>query len=165
MNTLIIKLGATGDVVRTTTLLNVLDGRVHWLTYDQNLVLLKDILQISQNVVPWGERQVLENRNYDLVINLEDGLEAAKLLKKIKYKELFGAYLNNSQKLTYTDNSKEWFDLSIISKYGKEKADELKYVNKKTYQELIFLGLGYTFSSQKYFLPEAHPAGLYHRLL
>ncbi len=32
MKILIIKLGALGDVVRTTVLLNELDGEIHWLT-------------------------------------------------------------------------------------------------------------------------------------
>jgi lipopolysaccharide heptosyltransferase II len=149
---LIIKLGATGDVVRTTTILNVLNGEIDWITDDNNLILLDSIKQIRK-YIPWSKADTLQNAHYDLVINLEDSLQTAKLLTEIKYKQLFGAYLNRSNKLTYTESSKEWFDIGISSNFGKKKADELKFKNRKTYQEMIFKGLGYTFNGEKYFLP------------
>ena len=153
MKILLIKLGATGDVVRTTTLLNIFEAELHWLTSDNNMILLNGIPRIEK-CIPWSKKNILVNIDYDLVINLEDSLEAAHLSNEIKYKELFGAYSNKSDKLTYTAGSKEWFDLSLISTFGKEKADELKLKNRKTYQEMIFKGLGYTFNGEKYFLPE-----------
>ena len=161
MKILIIKLGATGDVVRTTTLLNVLNGEIHWLTSDNTLILLDSIKQITK-CIPWSKADVLRNEDYDFVINLEDSLDIAQLLREIKYKELFGAYLNRSNKLTYTESSKEWFDIGISSNFGKKKADELKFKNRKTYQEMIFKGLGHTFNGEKYFLPtpkETHLIG------
>ena len=82
-------------------------------------------------------------------------MDVAKLLSEIKYAELFGAYLNSSGKLTYTDSAKEWFDISIISNFGIEKADKLKFENRKTYQEMIFGGLGYKFNGERYYLPKA----------
>ena len=95
-------------------------------------------------------------KKYDLVINLEDTLETSELLKKISFKELFGAYLSRLKQLVYTDNSREWFDLSLISRFGKQKADVLKFENRRTYQEIILNGLmSYQFSGEKYFLPEA----------
>ena len=104
MKILIIKLGATGDVVRTTTLLNVLNGEIHWLTADNNLILLNSIKQITK-CIPWSKADTLQNADYDLVINLEDSLQTADLLTEIKYKELFGACLNKSNKLTSTESS------------------------------------------------------------
>ena len=159
MKILIIKLGATGDVVRTTTLLNVLNGEIHWLTADDNLILLNTIKQITK-CIPWSKADVLRNEDYDFVINLEDYLHTARLLNEIKHKELFGAYLNRSNNLTYTESSKEWFDISIISNFGIKKADELKFNNRKTYQEMIFNGLGYTFRGEKYFLPKSPDSDL-----
>lgn len=152
MRTLIIKLGAAGDVVRTTTLLNILDGDIHWLTDDVNTILLHANPKI-QKCIPWSDAASLKNLEYDLLINLEDSLDAARLLNEIKYRDLYGAYIKKSGLLSYTENSKGWFDLSIISRFGKEKADQLKLRNRKTYQELVFSGLGYTFNGEKYFLP------------
>ena len=34
--------------------------------------------------------------------------------------------------------------LSLISVYGRKRADELKFLNRRTYQDLIFEGLGLT---------------------
>ena len=69
MRILIIRLGATGDVVRTTALLNVLKGEIQWLTYDHNIILLQDLSEISR-LIPWSKNEILNNAQYDLVINL-----------------------------------------------------------------------------------------------
>ena len=47
MRTLIAKLGATGDVVRTTPLLERLGGDVVWLTAEKNTVLLDKVSERS----------------------------------------------------------------------------------------------------------------------
>ena len=71
----------------------------------------------------------------------------------MKYKQLFGAYADATNALKYTDDSHAWFDLSLISSYGRKEADRLKLVNRQTYQDLIFAGLGFKFSGERYFLP------------
>jgi len=100
MKTLIIKLGAAGDVVRTTSLLRVLPGNVDWVTSDTNVALLDGVEELRA-CVPWSRVDGLEGRRYDLVINLEDSREAANLLNSIKFGDLFGAYLNGDGKLSY----------------------------------------------------------------
>ena len=160
MKILIIKNGASGDVVRTTTLLSVLEGEIDWITTDINSLLLAGSDRIS-NVIKSSEVNDYKFPNYDLVINLEDTKEDASLLKRIRYKELFGAYLDESDEMQYTDSSREWFDLSLISKYGLTRANELKYKNCSSYQELIFKGLGYEFKGEPYYLPESPETNLY----
>jgi heptosyltransferase-2 len=152
METLIVKLGATGDVVRTTPLLKRLGGRVTWLTAAKNKVLLEsrpgDLRCFS-----WEERSDALDRAYDLVINLEDTLEVAQFLKKLSFNQLFGAYAGPQETLLYTEDSRQWFDLSLISRFGREKADGLKFRNRSSYQDLIFKGLGLVFSGETYLLP------------
>jgi hypothetical protein len=159
MNSLIIKLGATGDVVRTTPLLRRLDGSVSWITAENNLALLQGI---DRNVrcVSWENRRRVADTIYDLVINLEDDRETSSFLDEVKFKQLFGAYLNSNGQPAYTADSRGWFDLSLISTYGREEADRLKLLNRRTYQELIFAGLGLGFSGERYYLPPARPTGL-----
>jgi heptosyltransferase-2 len=159
MNTLIIKLGATGDVVRTTPLLSRLNSEVTWLTAEKNLVLL-DGLQKDLRSLSWDARANLPDVEYDLVINLEDTLEAALYLKELKFKQHFGAYADSENNLRYTDDSRRWFDLSLISVYGREQADRLKLQNRYTYQELIFDGLGLRFAGEVYLLPDPVETGL-----
>lgn len=159
MKTLIIKIGATGDVVRTTPLLTRLPGEITWLTSAKNIALLEGLKANLRSFV-WEKREQALDSDYDLVINLEDTLDAAQFLKTLHYKEIFGAYLDSDKSLRYTENSRCWFDLSLISSYGRQQADRLKFLNRHTYQELIFKGLGFSFSGEKYLLPEPIEAGL-----
>ncbi|MGH7950543.1 MAG: glycosyltransferase family 9 protein [Limisphaerales bacterium] len=154
MNTLILKLGATGDVVRTTPLLLTrFRDDVSWITADKNLPLLKNLRQ-NLRCVSWENREIVCDKKYDLVINLEDTLDVAQFLKTIRFKNLFGAYANANDELLYTDDSRGWFDLSLISRFGRNNADKLKFQNRRTYQELIFHGLGFPFLDEPYFLPK-----------
>ena len=153
MNTLILKLGATGDVVRTTPLLKHLTGEVSWVTAAKNAPLLDGLAKTLRSVA-WEHRAQFCDREYDLVINLEDTLEVAQFLPQLKFKKLFGAYTDANGALVYTDDSRGWFDLSLISRFGKVAADRLKLENRRTYQDLIFAGLGYKFKGEPYLLPE-----------
>ena len=154
MNVLIIKLGATGDVVRTTPLLKRFEGQIVWLTANKNTALLE---KLTDNVscFSWEERHLAPDLRYDLIINLEDTLEVALFLKTLKANQLFGAYVNSQNELCYTDSSRSWFDLSLISTYGRDHADRLKLKNRFSYQQLIFEGLGFRFDGEPYLLPAA----------
>jgi heptosyltransferase II len=159
MKVLIIKLGATGDVVRTTPLLRRLDGEITWVTAAKNSVLIKD-LKDNVRCFSWEERERALDTRYDLCINLEDTLDVAQFLKTVRCGEIFGAYVNSDGPLKYTENSRRWFDLSLISAYGKQKADKLKFQNRQAYQELIFEGLGFRFGGEPYLLPGPIKTGL-----
>jgi hypothetical protein len=159
MNILIIKLGATGDVVRTTPLLRRLNGHITWLTAAKNTVLLEG-LTTNLRCFSWEQRDLVPDITYDLIINLEDSVEVGLYLKTLQRRQLFGAYADVGNKLCYTDDSRRWFDLSLISSYGREQADKLKFQNRHTYQELIFDGLGFRFNAEAYLLPEPAETGL-----
>ena len=159
MNTLIVKVGATGDVVRTTPLLSRLKGQVTWLTASKNTVLLEG-LNCDLRCFSWEEREWALDAHYDLCINLEDTLDVAQFLKTVRCGEIFGAYVDSDGSLRYTANSERWFDLSLISAYGKMRADKLKFQNRQTYQELVFEGLGFRFAGETYLLPEPIETGL-----
>lgn len=153
MNTLILKLGATGDVVRTTPLLKHLTGEISWVTAAKNVPLLVGLTP-ALRTASWEDRAQFRDRDYDLVINLEDTPDVAQFLTELKSKKLFGAYANGNGALAYTDDANGWFDLSLISRHGKAEADRLKLKNRRTYQDLIFSGLGLEFKGEKYLLPE-----------
>jgi ADP-heptose:LPS heptosyltransferase len=158
MNTIIIKLNATGDVVRTTTLLRRLTGHVTWVTASMNVELLS--LADSVRCLEWEDRERALDRPYDLAINLEDDQSTAAFCSRLNHARLFGAHLTPQGTLAYTDDSRLWFDLSLISVHGRAKADQLKLENRRTYQELIFEGLGYSFDRAEYVLPSPAPTGL-----
>ncbi|MEK6875334.1 MAG: glycosyltransferase family 9 protein [Nanoarchaeota archaeon] len=135
MKTLIIKLGALGDIVRTTVLLNNLDGEIYWLTkYNaKDLLTSKKITDIFfidnpdnsiKNMV-----EELKNIEFDLIISLDEEKEALNFLKNLKSNKIIGVYLKNNGDIDYTTESSYWFDMSLSSKLGKEKADDLKFEN------------------------------------
>jgi heptosyltransferase-2 len=159
MKVLIIKLNATGDVVRTTPLLRRFEAEVTWITAPENAVLLQN-LSPRLNCIIWSLRSRVLEHDYDLLINLEDDVAAAQLASSVRTARLFGAYLDSSRRVQYSTDSSEWFDMSLISRYGRAKADGLKLANRRTYQELIFKGLGLTFDGDPYVLPEGVGNGL-----
>ena len=159
MNVLIIKLGATGDMVRTTPLLSHLSGQITWLTAAKNITLLENLTD-NLRCFSWEERANVLDSHYDLAINLEDTVDVAQFLRTIECREIFGAYLGSDNSVTYTASSRGWFDLSLISSYGRRRADELKLLNRQTYQEMIFEGLGFRFAGETYLVPEPIETGL-----
>jgi ADP-heptose:LPS heptosyltransferase len=153
------RLGATGDVVRTTPLLRRLSGEVTWITAAKNAAILQGVAE-GLRCLSWEEREYARDSEYDLVINLEDTSDVAAYLRSLVFKQLFGAYLASDNLLRYTDDSKRWFDLSLLSAYGRAEANRLKFINRSSYQELIFGALGFTFSGETYSLPQPVETGL-----
>jgi len=153
MKVLIIKLGATGDVVRTTPLITALSGDVTWITADANEILFGGISE-SVRCISWNNREQVRDRTYDLLVNLEDTIEVASFVQTVSPAEVRGAYLDSQSQLTYTEQLRDWFDLSIVSVHGRERADALKFRNRRTYQDLVFKGVGLKFAGEPYLLPE-----------
>jgi heptosyltransferase II len=158
MKTLIVKIGATGDVVRTTSILSKLEGDVTWITAEKNLPYIQNLSRPVRSV-SWDFKEAAAGVEYDLAINLEDTIDVAEFVQSLEPKQIFGAVLRNDI-LTYTKDASAWFDLSLISRFGREGADKLKLQNRRTYQDLIFEGLGFGFNGEQYYLPPSGPTGL-----
>ena len=152
MKILIIKLGAIGDVIRTTAILAGIkekfhDSMIYWVTKRESLDLLKNNGLIKE-VITIGDANELKNNSFDLIISLDDDHDACKLASELSSKKIIGAYLEN-EKDVYTKNSSLWFGMGLISKFGKKRADELKAKNKKTYQEIMYKILGLKYKKQE----------------
>ena len=142
MDILIIKLAAIGDVLRTTSVLQALKEKyscnISWVTENESFDILKNnesidkIYLINENL-----KKKLKDTIFDLIISLDDDNKACNLASSLNSKKIIGAYFEDTKK-AYTEDSSLWFDIGLISKFGKEKADELKAMNKKTYQEILF---------------------------
>ena len=155
---LILKLNATGDVVRTTTLLhNFRNANVTWVTAAPNNELLAGR---NLRCLDWSERERALASEYDLLINLEDDLPCAQFAREVRHVRRYGAHLDDDGGVSYTEDSRQWFDLSLVSRFGRKRADELKLLNRRTYQDLIFQGLGLTFTGEPYILPRPVPTPL-----
>jgi heptosyltransferase II len=151
--TLILKLGATGDVVRTSALLRKLNGAVTWITAAKNIELVRNAAP-NVHALTWEDRLEVAGATYDLAINLEDEPEVAEVLASLSARHLVGAFKDrDTGAMGYTDTAAGWFDLSLISRHGRAGADALKLINRRTYQEAIFEALGWKFSVEQYVLP------------
>lgn len=152
MRTLIVKEGTLGGLVRLTPLFRVLEGEVYWLTLPEAAALLPagtpvKILDIN------AFKKKPEQIAFDLILNLEDSEEHAKLVKQLAPQRVVGAYWDDAKKrVDYTPESAVWFDLGAISHYDKEKADEMKFANRKSYQEMVFEMLGIPFRGEEYMM-------------
>src|SRR3989338_7610503 len=154
MDIVIIKLGAIGDVIRTTAILAGLKAkykncRIDWVTKKESFDVLKNNNFINNiHIIDNKTIKKLKNKAYYLTISLDDGHEACELAAKVDSKKIIGAYLKNNKK-TYTNNSSLWFDMGLLSRFGKQKADWLKAKNKKTYQEIMYKILGLKYKKQE----------------
>jgi len=149
MKALISKLGASGDVVRTTVLLGELSKKyneIYWLTSEYNKDLLKS-KKITKVFLFENEKDKneLKNIEFDLLLSLDEDIEPLTFLKEIKYKKLIGHFLNPELPcgIDYTPECDYWLDMSFISKkYERIEADEFKLQNKKSvpqiWMEMIF---------------------------
>lgn len=160
MRTLILKLNATGDVVRTTTLLRRLAGDIVWVTARSNVALLNELPGVE--CLAWEQATCdrLAGQHFDFLINLEDEPEVAAFARRVSHDRRFGAYADDAGRVLYGDDARAWFDLSLISRHGRQQADRLKWLNRRSYQELIFDGLGWRFAGEQYRLPAPSATGL-----
>jgi heptosyltransferase-2 len=149
--TLILKLGALGDVLRTTTLLHILPPGVTWVTSAKAAPLLEQNSFIHRLCLIENLDSSIVHEPFDLVINLEDEMAAARLASQVQAAKRLGPYLGENG-VAYEESSRPWFDMSLSSRFGKEKADQLKRENLKTYQDLTFTMLGKTFEGEEYIL-------------
>ncbi|MBI2658461.1 glycosyltransferase family 9 protein [Candidatus Woesearchaeota archaeon] len=152
MKILIIKLGALGDVIRTTAVLPGLKEkyggcRIDWATKKGSAGFLKNNGLIGK-IYLIEDAEKLRHKKYDILISLDDDYEACELASSMPSKKIIGSCLKNGKRM-YTDNSSPWFDMGLISRLGKRKADLLKAKNKKTYPEIMYRILGLKYLKQE----------------
>ena len=101
MEILIIKLGAMGDVLRTTSLVPALkekypNCKIDWVTKENSLDLLKNNSHIG-DIFTIEKTPELEKK-YDLGINFDDEESACKLATEAQKGKLIGAYTENGKR-------------------------------------------------------------------
>lgn len=130
---LIIKLGAMGDVLRTTFLLEGLKelyplSEISWIVSKNNASVLENNKYISNIVINDEETyKFLAVNFFDIVINLDLAPESLALAKLSSNSKVCGYVLDNSRNIVCSNEpAKEWLSMSAY--------DELKKANDKTYQ-------------------------------
>ena len=177
---LIIKTAALGDVLRTTSILPGLhkrypDCEITWLTSAAAASLVgPNQLNAGHNLVaelirhPTPEAPILADRlpeveaghsPWDRVLSFDDEAELCSIAFEqaggqagVDQGILSGAYQNETGELTYTADTAAWFDMGLISKFGKQRADELKVENQRSHPAIYAEMLGIEMSKPSIFL-------------
>ena len=146
----LIKVGALGDVVRTSSLLLGLkrlfpDMELTWITSREALPLVEGNPYVARAVTAEGSLdEPWRHVDYDWIISLDDEERLCHLATSLKSRRLSGAYWNGSGCI-YTADLAPWFGMGLLrpsSQGGLERANELKRSNRETYAEILYRCLG-----------------------
>ncbi len=140
--TLLIKLDAVGDVLRTTCLLPLMDREwpgqhLTWITRKEAAPLLEQNPFIHR-ILEYGPDALVElsYRNFDRVINLDAGRFSAALASMAEADEKVGYVLDDMGTVRPANPAaEEWQRLGVF--------DDLKKANRRTYQEMMCSILGF----------------------
>jgi heptosyltransferase-2 len=144
---LIIKLGAIGDVIRTTPLLTKLRAeypncQIYWIT-DFPAILPKSkidrIFSFDAKAVT-----ILEETKFDIAINLDKDYPASALMNKINADEKFGFCLKDGVPSAQNPLAEHKFVTGLF--------DDVNKANTKSYQEEMFEICGFKFAGEEYLL-------------
>lgn len=143
---LIIKLGAIGDIIRTTPLFTVLkekypNAKIFWLTHTPSVVpgSVDEILKYNPESLTF-----LSEINFDIIYNLDKDKEACAFANKLNSKVKKGYILKNGVPFPANEAAE--------AKYFTGLFDSVSKANKKNYLKEIFEICGFNYSGEKYIL-------------
>ena len=144
---LIIKLGAIGDVIRTTPLLRKIKAvhphaEIWWLTHTPEI--LPDIVDRKLKFNLSSSLQIEETK-FDFVFSLDKDFEAAAIANRAQAKIKKG--------FIFKDGKTFPIDKAAESKFLTGLFDDVNRANAKSYPEEVFEICGYEFSGEEYMLP------------
>ncbi|MBL7997413.1 MAG: glycosyltransferase family 9 protein [Candidatus Kapabacteria bacterium] len=143
---LVIKLGAIGDVIRTTPLLHKLRSEyptksICWLTYSPDILpaAVHKPLAFSPESLLW-----IQNTDFDLCINLDKDPHACALASSVRTNELWGFTLRNGKPSPANERATHKFNTGLF--------DDVNKANTKHYVDEIFDICGWSFAGEEYVL-------------
>lgn len=142
-NILIVKHGALGDVVRTSFFAKPLRTqstlgesyvKLYWLTAPQSVPLLRfnpyiDVIATDPNEI--------KNTRFEEIYSLDDETDVLANVSKFHAQKIVGASLSSEGTKVYCERSATWFDMGLLSRHGKNYADNLKRLNNKSHSEIF----------------------------
>lgn len=144
---LIIKLGAVGDVIRTTPLLHKITNEfpgcaVWWLTFSPDVLPSELVTSFTPSALSLG---ILGSVEFEAVINLDKDLEACAVASSVRAIARYGFTLHNGKPAPCNDNALPKFLRGIFDDYSKQ--------NTESYPQEIFSICGWKFEGEEYVLP------------
>jgi len=158
---LLIKLGAAGDVIRTTPLLDPLrreypDHCLTWVTDFPDLLpsSVDDPITMSPDHMVW-----LRQTHFDLVINLDKDRQACALAAEVQTDRRIGFTLaGDGLCRPVTDGVTEAMATAVTNKFHTGLFDDVNQACTLSYPQEMFDICGYEFTGQEYVLDRPEPA-------
>jgi heptosyltransferase-2 len=152
---LILKTAALGDVLRTTSILPGLheryeEPRITWVTAPGavDLVRTHPLIRSVEAIDVASDSSVAEVTSrlsatcWARVISLDDEAAVARIASGVNTKRMSGAYVRSDGTLGYTPDTASWFDMGLLSVFGKAAADGLKAGNQRSHPQIYADMLG-----------------------
>jgi len=135
---LILKLGAMGDVVRTTSLLTALkkkygrDSHITWVVDEVSKEILYNNQDVDRILCYNPETALLLNQEkFDILLSLEISSPITLVANMIKAEKKYGYYFNeDGHPSAFNDSAVEYLETAFSNKLNKEC--------RKTYQQMMF---------------------------
>lgn len=167
---LIIKTAALGDVLRTTSILPGLHAAhgtpaIEWVAAHGavDLVRTHPLLERVHGVDASDTEQMsrlgalLRRTRWTRVVSLDDEAPLCQLAASLACDRLTGATMVDGAR-SYTEDAAEWFDMGLLSRLGKRRADELKVLNRRSQPAIYATLLGVAMGRPRLQLPETELA-------
>ena len=147
MRIALIKVGALGDVVRTTSILPALrrrfeNLRLTWITARNALDLIKYAPEVSQAIaIEEITDRWIHRHAYDWAISLDDEIAPCRLASSLRTKRLSGAFLSAHGNQEYTQDMELWFGMGRLRQSqegGLDRANQLKRLNHMSYPGILY---------------------------
>ncbi len=144
---LIIKLGAMGDVIRTTPLITRYkslypNAKFTWITLFPDILPKGEIHEIYKLGIEAS--LYVTNTDWDIAINLDKEKEASALLKMVNAKEKYGYILKDGVSQPVNELAQHKFDTGLF--------DDVSKANTKNYCTEIFELCGMEYAGEPYLL-------------
>lgn len=144
---LIIKLGAIGDVIRTTPLITKIrkeypNSKITWVTLSPEVLPASEIDEIWK--LDSNTSLILSQSEFDVAINLDKEKEAGALLSLVSAKQKFGFILKNNEIFEVDSNANHKMMTGLF--------DDISKANKKSYLEEIFEICGWKYDGEPYLM-------------
>ena len=154
---LVLKTGALGDVLRTTSILPGLReahpaARIVWCTAHGALPLVEHhpLVDEAFGIDPRSDVGIeaaareLASRRIGWLLSFDDEEPLCRLASAIDCERLSGAYIDGRGARAYTDDVAPWFDMGLLSVHGKAAADRMKLENERSHPAIFAEMLGVT---------------------
>lgn len=150
MNIALIKTGALGDVVRTTSLVPALRRQfapvaITWITSAAAHPLVTGIDAVTPVVIDDPPGAPWRRMRYDWIISLDDDHMSCETATALDGARRSGAFIDVEGGRVYTSDVAAWFGMGILRPLalgGLTAANALKRANTRTYGDLLYEGLG-----------------------